>query len=109
MQNPLRLDGSVALVTGAASGIGRAICLRFAQEGAAIAAADLNQAGAEETARAVGSGARAYKLNVAATDECRALADRVARDFGRIDILVNCAGIVHVRKMFAMTEQDWDA
>jgi acetoin reductase-like protein len=109
MQNPLRLDGSVALVTGAASGIGRAICLRFAQEGASIAAADLNQAGAEETARAVGSGARAYRLNVAATEECHAVADRVARDFGHIDILVNCAGIIHVRKIFTLTEQEWDA
>src|SRR5437899_2088755 len=111
MDNPLRLDGSVALVTGAASGIGRAIALRFAREGADAALADLNMEGAQAVAAevtALGRAARAYRLDVTSPQESRVLVDRVVADLGHLDILVNSAGVAHVHKLFELTEQDWD-
>jgi acetoin reductase-like protein len=111
MDNPLRLDGSVALVTGAASGIGRAIALRFANEGADLALADLNQDGARAVAGEIeklGRRARAYRLDVSKPEESRALVDRVVADLGHLDIRVNSAGVAHVHKLFELTEQDWD-
>ena len=111
MDNPLRLDGSVALVTGAASGIGRAIALRFAGEGADLALADLNLEGARSVAaeiEALGRAARAYRLDVTQLAESRALVERVVADFGHLDILVNSAGVAHVHAMFDLTEDDWD-
>src|SRR5687768_14571316 len=97
-----RLGGSVALVTGGGSGIGRAIALRYASEGADLALADLNLAATENVAHeveALGRTARAYRVDVSAVDECRALSERAAADFGHLDVLVNCAGVAHASNM----------
>lgn len=85
--------GRVAIVTGAASGMGRATALLFAAEGAAVAVVDRDLAAAEAVAAECGVGARAYALDVADGDAIARVAAQIAADFGRIDILVNNAGL----------------
>ena len=107
------LDGKVGLVTGAARGIGKAICLKFASEGADIAFTDLviNEA-AEETVReieAYGHKVRAYASNAADFAQTEEVVNAVLADFGRVDILVNNAGITKDGLMLRMTEAQWDA
>lgn len=87
------LDGKSALVTGGASGIGWAICQLFAAKGARVAIADLNVEAATQRAAALGSRTAAYELDVTDPASVTAAVDRVAGDFGRIDVLVNSAGI----------------
>jgi NAD(P)-dependent dehydrogenase (short-subunit alcohol dehydrogenase family) len=90
---PTRLQGRVALVTGAGSGIGQAICSRLAQEGARVVALDRDPAAAAATAEVLGGGALAVTADVAsAADMQRAVAE-TARCFGRLDIAVNAAGV----------------
>jgi 3-oxoacyl-[acyl-carrier protein] reductase len=88
-----RFAGRVAVVTGAASGIGKATALRLASEGAAIAAVDRRADGAEETARTIGGPSRAYACDIARSDEVAAVAERVAAELGPVDVLANIAGI----------------
>jgi NAD(P)-dependent dehydrogenase (short-subunit alcohol dehydrogenase family) len=91
-----RFAGRVAVVTGAASGIGRATALRLAREGAAVAAVDRNAAGAEETAgaiRAAGGRATAARCDVARSADVAAAAERIERELGAADVLANVAGI----------------
>lgn len=107
------LDGKVALITGAARGIGKAIALRYASEGADIAFTDLviNEA-AEQTIKeleAFGHKVRAYASNAASFDEAHEVVARVQEEFGRIDILVNNAGITRDGLMLRMDEAQWDA
>ena len=107
------LDGKVALVTGAARGIGKAIALKFAAEGADVAFTDLviNEA-AEETISeiaAFGHKVKGYASNAANFDETHAVVEEILRDFGRIDILVNNAGITKDGLVMRMTEDQWDA
>jgi NAD(P)-dependent dehydrogenase (short-subunit alcohol dehydrogenase family) len=93
---PARFTGSVALVTGAASGIGRATALRLAHEGAAVAVVDRNVPGAEEVAallRTEGRRAQAYGCDVAHAAEVDAAARAVERDLGPVDVLANVAGV----------------
>lgn len=87
------LDGKSALVTGGASGIGWAICQLFVAKGARVAIADLNAAAATDRAGTLGERAAAYELDVTDPDSVTATVDRVAADFGRIDVLVNSAGV----------------
>ncbi|MGH7906484.1 MAG: SDR family NAD(P)-dependent oxidoreductase, partial [Candidatus Binataceae bacterium] len=87
-----RLDGKVAVITGAASGIGAASAILFAREGAAVVIADLNQEGGEAVARdCIASGDRAafQRANVEHEDEIKAALDRAIAEFGRLDILYN--------------------
>ena len=107
------LDGKVALVTGAARGIGKAIALKLASEGADVAFTDLviNEA-AEETVSEVaayGHKVKAYASNAAKFDETQAVVEEVVREFGRIDILVNNAGITKDGLVMRMSEEQWDA
>jgi len=107
-----RLEGKVALVTGSARGIGKAICARLAAEGAKIAVVDLRIEDAQKTAdefKAQGVDARAYAANVAVTADAQATVAAVTADFGRLDILVNNAGITKDTLLLRMTEAQWDA
>src|SRR5687768_8754300 len=92
----MRLYGKVAIITGAGQGIGRAYALRFADEGAKVAVADLNDANAEAVAKEIGSaGGQATAVHVDVADEAstQAMAAAVVEKWDRIDILVNNAGI----------------
>ena len=107
------LEGKVALVTGAGRGIGNAIALRFAQEGADVAFTDLavNEA-VEETIKeieALGVKVKAYASNAADFEESHAVVKQIVEDFGRIDVLVNNAGITKDGLMMRMSEAQWDA
>ena len=111
------LQGKTALITGAARGIGKAIALRFAAEGADIAFTDLvlneEMAAVVESTRqeieAVGVTCRAYAGNAADFAETDALVKQVVADFGHIDILVNNAGITKDGLLLRMSEAQWDA
>jgi 2-hydroxycyclohexanecarboxyl-CoA dehydrogenase len=97
----------VALVTGAASGIGRAVALGLAEAGLTVVAADLNKSGADETIGLVGAGS-AVECDVTSTDSVRqAVADAIA-GHGAIDVLVNCAGADIIKPFVDTTESDWD-
>lgn len=107
------LDGKVALVTGAAKGIGKAIALKFASEGADVAFTDLviNEA-AEETIKeieAFGHKVKGYASNAADFAQTQEVVDQVMADFGHIDVLVNNAGITKDGLMLRMSEAQWDA
>ena len=107
------LEGKVALITGAARGIGKAIALKFAEEGADVAFTDLviNEAAEQTVAEleAFGHKVKAYASNAASFDETHAVVDEILKEFGRIDILVNNAGITKDGLMLRMSEQQWDA
>lgn len=107
------LKGKVALITGAARGIGKAVALKFAHEGADIAFTDLElNAQAEQTRQeieACGVTCCAYASNAADFEATHAVVEQIHRDFGHIDILVNNAGITKDGLMLRMTEQQWDA
>ncbi len=90
------LNDHIAAVTGAGSGIGRAIALGFAREGARVVALDINESAASETVQQIlnaGGNAQAYALDVTDRDACRVMASKVAGEVGNISILVNNAGI----------------
>lgn len=87
------IAGRIAIVTGAASGMGRATALLFAAEGARVAVTDLDLVACEEVARECGTDARAYALNVGDADTIARVVAQIAADFGGIDILVNNAGV----------------
>ncbi|MBQ8493243.1 MAG: 3-oxoacyl-[Alistipes sp.] len=106
------LEGKVALVTGAGRGIGKAIALRYAEAGADVAFTDLaiNEA-VEETVKeleAMGVKAKAYASDAANFDETHDVVKQVVEDFGRIDVLVNNAGITKDGLMMRMSESQWD-
>ena len=104
------LEGKVALITGASRGIGKAIALKFAAEGADIAFTDI--AINEDTVRelqALGVTVRAYTSNAADFAQTHATVEQILADFGRIDVLVNNAGITRDGLMLRMDEAQWDA
>lgn len=104
------LDGKVALVTGASRGIGKAIALKFASEGADIAFTDLkvSQETVDEIA-ALGVKVRAWESNAASFEDTARVVGEIVAEFGRIDVLVNNAGITKDGLMLRMEEAQWDA
>ena len=106
------LEGKVALITGGVRGIGKAIALRFAQQGAAIAVSDLNydehSISLEKTLTEMGIKVKAYASDASSFEASDELINKVMQDFGRIDILVNNAGITRDNLLMRMNEQDWD-
>ena len=107
------LDGKVALVTGAARGIGKAIAIKYAQEGANVAFTDLiideNGENTKKEIESYGVKALAIASNAANFDEAHAAVEQVVKEFGRLDILVNNAGITKDGLMMRMSEAQWDA
>ncbi len=114
----MRMKGKVVLVTGGAAGIGKATALRFAEEGAKVVICDLNETAGQDTLSLLGVDAAFYKVNVASRAEVQAWIDEVAAKFGRIDVLVNNAGILRDGQLIKfkegqlvgqMSEADFDA
>lgn len=106
------LEGKVAIITGAARGIGKAIAIKFAQEGANIAFTDLaiddNAKATEAEIAALGVKVKGYASNAANFEDTHKVVEEIAKDFGRIDILVNNAGITRDGLMMRMSEAQWD-
>lgn len=106
------LEGKVAIVTGAARGIGKAIALKFAAEGANIAFTDLaideNGLNTQKEIEAFGVKAKGYASNAANFEDTHNVVAEIVKDFGRVDILVNNAGITRDGLMMRMNEQQWD-
>ncbi|NIN67062.1 MAG: glucose 1-dehydrogenase [Anaerolineae bacterium] len=107
----MSLEGKVAVVTGAAQGIGKAIALRLAKQGADVVVADLNVEKAKGVADQVATKMRrraiAIKTDVADGRSVQALVEQIIKEFGRIDILVNNAAIIRRGSLETMTDQDW--
>lgn len=107
------LEGKVALITGAGRGIGKAVAMRFAEQGADIAFTDLELSEAVLATKAeleqFGVRVQAYASNAADFEQSHAVVEQIVSDFGRIDILVNNAGITKDGLMLRMTEAQWDA
>lgn len=106
------LEGKTAIVTGAGRGIGKAIALRFAEEGANIAFTDLsideNVKATEKEIAALGVKVKGYASNAASFDDTHKVVEQIKEDFGVIDILVNNAGITRDGLMMRMDEKQWD-
>jgi len=108
----MELKGQIAIVTGGGRGIGRAIALELGRQGADIVIAELDQAGAKRTAEEVGALGRrslATTTDVTSRADLRAMVDRAKAEFGRIDILINNAGIYRAASTLDVTEDHWDA
>ncbi len=101
-------DSKVAVITGAASGIGAALAAGFSAEGAKVVAADIDLAGATATADAIGDNAMAVEVDVADRSSVEALADAAWDAFGQVDLLFNNAGVFQAGLMWERTQADWD-
>ncbi|MBO6751875.1 MULTISPECIES: SDR family oxidoreductase [Spongiibacter] len=104
-----RHRGHVALITGAASGIGRATAVRLAEEGASVMLADVNREGLEATRALLpaSTAAQCVELDVTQQDSCQQAVEQCIRDFGRLDVLCNIAGISLCRHLADITAEEW--
>lgn len=102
------LAGKVAIVTGAAGGIGLACCRALVGEGANVVVADLDGAAAEALARELGTTCVGIGGDVANTDDAQRLVETAVATFGRLDVLVTCAGIFHATPLDQITAAEWD-
>jgi NAD(P)-dependent dehydrogenase (short-subunit alcohol dehydrogenase family) len=105
----MRLKGKVALITGAGSGIGRQAALLFSREGASVAAVDVNETAAKETAAMIPE-AIALRADVSKAGDCQAMVEAAEQAFGRLNVLFNNAGIMHAKDDDAVStsEEVWD-
>ncbi len=111
MENSGKLMGRIAVITGAAAGIGRAACLLFAQHGASVAAIDRDETGNVETVEKIrGSGgkAEAFTADVSSARDVEDVVRRIKERWSRVDILFNNAGIVTGGKVHTLQEEEWD-
>lgn len=107
----MKLEGKVAIVTGGASGIGQATAALFAQEGAKVVLADVREREGEKIAEEIqekGGEALFVRTDVARGEEVAALVDRAVAAYGRLDIMVNNAGVALIKDILETTEEDWD-
>ncbi|MFL6526784.1 MAG: 3-oxoacyl-[acyl-carrier-protein] reductase [Chthoniobacterales bacterium] len=104
----MRFQDRVALVTGAGRGIGHAIAVRLAREGARVACVSRTEANAQKTAQEIGDAAKAYAVDVADHGAVQKAAEQILADFERVDILVNNAGVTRDTLAMRMSEEDWD-
>ena len=107
----MKLKDRVAIVTGGGKGIGEEICLGLAKEGAKIVIAEIDIANSENAKKKIldaGSEAIIVKTDVSKKDSINEMVDKAIQTFGKIDILINNAGIRHVKKLLDYTKQDWD-
>ena len=102
------LHGKVALITGGASGIGRATAQLFAREGAAVVIADMNQQAGQTAVKEIGGRTIFEATDVTKTAHCERVVERTRREFGRMDILFNNAGIIRRASVPEISEADWD-
>lgn len=108
----LSLSGKVAVVTGAASGIGRGAAARLAEAGAAVALVDIDRVKGEDAVRGIretGGTAQFYQCDVSSSKDCESTVAAIKQTFGRIDILFNNAGIIRRKTVVDLEEKDWDA
>lgn len=102
-----RVEGKVALVTGAASGLGKAAAAMLVREGARVALTDRNEAGAREVAASLGEAARAWALDVTKEADWERVVDEVGATFGRLDVVVNNAGIGISKDIESLSLEEW--
>ncbi len=105
----MRLEGKVALITGAASGIGLETAKRFITEGAIIAACDYNEEALKKAQSELKNNYKIYKMDVSKHDDVKVIVDRIVKELGKIDILINNAGITKDNFLVRMSEADFDA
>lgn len=103
-----RLENKVAIITGGASGIGKAAAEKFVAEGAKVAIWDMNEEHGAETVNALGGNAKFYKVNTADSEAVNAAAQAVIAEFGQVHILINNAGITRDATLLKMTDEQWD-
>lgn len=105
------LKDKVSIITGGGSGIGKAIANVFAQQGSRVCILELNESSSDEVVNDIFKKdlyAKGYSCNVANQQEVKVTVDAIAKEFGRIDILVNCAGVAHIGKLENTSEADFD-
>ena len=103
------LENKVAVVTGAGRGIGKAIAIRLASEGASIACCGRTPANVEATVKDIAGKASAYAVDVVDGRQVTETCEKILKDFGRVDVLVNNAGVTRDQLLMRMSEEDWDA
>ncbi|WP_336789081.1 SDR family NAD(P)-dependent oxidoreductase [Paenibacillus sp. MMO-177] len=107
----MRLEGKVAIITGAGTGIGKSTALRFAKEGAKVVVTDINEASVQQTAdevKKLGGEALAIRHDVGSEDNWIQVVDEAVKAFGTIDVLFNNAGIYVIKPLFDTTVEDWN-
>jgi NAD(P)-dependent dehydrogenase (short-subunit alcohol dehydrogenase family) len=104
----MRLENKIAIVTGAGRGMGHAISRRFAEEGAQVVIAEIDEASAHQTLEQIGRRGMLVMTDMSNVAEINAMVDKTIAQFGRVDVLINNAGVTRSLGFFEVTEADWD-